>query len=187
MKKVSIVTPKVKAFVATVGFTLVGLCAWQFFIFDYIRALPLAIFYVTIVINTYFSIKLFAEIIPKENAGQKLLDTVLAFLYVGMALEMGDPKAFVFMALLLFIVAAAKYAFLLGIVHHPKLLKRKIIVDTSGVFACALALGGILAGFPKESAWAFAIVFVIVNLILFFVHPLYRFDEGVPLEWEGFL
>ena len=167
-----------KAFIVSIFFLVVGIGAFWWTLDHNSVALsvtlPLFIFYLTIVVNTFFSIRLFAAITPKENLAQKICDAMLVLLYIAMALSMGNALHFVFFDVLLFVVATAKYIFLAQIVHYPKLFRRKIWVDVSGIILGLLILAGISAGFALQSAWVFASIFVIANILLFFVWPLYH-------------
>ena len=171
------ISPERKALIVSVCFTVIGVVAWHYQVTDWQAALPLAIFYVTLLCNTFFSVKLFSSITPSSHL-QNTMDALLVFTYLGVAWNLGNPLLFVFFALLLFIVAPAKYAFLLNITEHPHLMKRKIIVDLSGTLACALTLGALVLGYSEVSAWGLAIIFVIANIYLFFVRPLYRLDSA---------
>jgi hypothetical protein len=170
------VEPKTKALIATVFFTAVGVLALLVGTLNWQKTLPMAIFYAILVLNTYYSVKLFSGIVPSKNSIQKIFDAILVLLYVLLAVCMSSPYYFAFSALLLFITATAKYAFLLGVVSQPKLLKRKILVDLLGVLACALALGGMSFGFEMQSVWVLTVAFAVANILLFFVWPLYHLD-----------
>jgi hypothetical protein len=172
-------THTIKAGIVSAFFFLVGIVAWHFFvpIESTTTSFPLLIFYITISINTFFSVQLFSKIIPHENILQKMFDVALVLIYIWLAYAMQNVLLFAFVDTLLFIVAAAKYAFLLRIVHHPILLKRKIIIDLCGALAGLLAIGGVIAGYPFETAWALASAKVIANIALLYFWPMYRLDE----------
>ncbi len=165
-----------KATVLFVLFLLASAWSWMFKVTDTANALPLTLFYLTITINTFFSVKLFSSIIPPGDPIQIIIDTILILLYFVMAFFLGNPITFVFFTLLLFITASTKYSFLLNQLPHPRLLKKKILIDLSGVLMSTLTLGGIILGYSWISTWAFSIVFIIANILLFFVWPLYRPD-----------
>lgn len=165
-----------KAYAATAAFFGAGLFGWFFLVSDWRASLPLAVFYTVLLVNTFFSIRLFAGLSSAGGAAEWAIDGILVFLYFALALNLSSALRFEFIALFIFIFATAKYVFLLGVVPHPILLKRKIIVDLLGVLACALAAGTAVGEYATESAWAFAGVFTIANFLLFFVWPLYRAD-----------
>lgn len=172
------INPPTKALIITMVFVIIGLFSGFYLISDWQKSWPLVIFYLALVINTYFSIKLFSSITTSRMIAQDVTDVLLFVIYVAMALNMNSRSLFVYLTLLLFIVAAIKYSFLLRIINHPKLLKRKILVDLSGVLGSALVLGGIMAGYETLSIWIFSGGFVASNLLLFFVWPLYHPDHA---------
>jgi hypothetical protein len=167
----------VKAGIVSAFFFLAAMVSWRFVVTDHASAAPLLIFYITIAINTFFSIQLFTKIIPKEDLVQKCFDVALVLVYLWLAYAMKSILLFAFVDTLLFIVAAGKYAGLLRIVHHPILLKRKIIIDLIGALAGLLAIGGIILGYPLETAWALALAKVVANIALLYFWPMYRLDS----------
>ncbi len=171
-----LMTSSSKALFWSIIFFLVGAVSWIFSVKDFYASLPLGIFYAVLVINTYYSIRLFSSLAPKNNVLNNVLDILLGGVYLAMALHLNNPLYFVYLDLLLFIVASAKYSFLLKTIDHISLLKKKILVDLSGVMLCALTLGGMILGYTSVSAWFLATLFVIANILLFFVWPLYKLD-----------
>jgi hypothetical protein len=173
----------VKAGIVSAFFLIAGFAAWRFIVPDPssgtvpATALPLFIFYLTIVVNTFFSIRLFTQIIPKEDFTQKCFDVALVLVYLWLAYAMKNVLLFAFVDTLLFIIAAGKYAGLLRIVHHPILLKRKILIDLVGALAGLLAIGGIILGYPLETAWTLALAKVVANIALLYFWPMYRLDS----------
>lgn len=167
-----------KASLGTASFSLFALSSWLFVVGDKLSALPLLLFYAALMVHTYFSVRLFSSLVPRENILQIFFDALLFLINTGMAFSFGNPLLFLFLNLLLFIVAPLKYSFLLGLVNQPKLLKRKIIVDLAGALAAALSLGGFLAGYEPQAAWGLAIVFYLASIFLFFVRPLYALDKN---------
>ncbi len=140
-------------------------------------SLPLFIFYIILMINTYFSIKLFLAIIPTHIFEQKIMDTLLIIVYILLALSFKHALLFSYVVTLLFIFATLKYA--LFVKHndkHPRLLRRKIVVDILGILLSLLTLGGILLGYETYSLWFLTIVFLFANIVIFFITPLYRLD-----------
>src|SRR3989338_2228990 len=162
----------------TLLFTGIGVFSCVYLVRDWQVSLPLVLYYAILLWNTYFSIRLFSQITPPRDVAQIVSDILLLLLYMLTAVSFWSVSRFLFFSLLLFIVATLKYASLLSIVQHPKLLKRKIRVDLLGVLAHALAFGGAVAGFPSLSAWSLAVVFIIANVILFSVYPLYQLDRA---------
>lgn len=136
-------------------------------------ALPFFIFYITLVLNTYYSIRLFASITPKEDLTQHTIDTVLVLLFFGLSATFAYPVAFAFINICLFTLAALKYTLLLRIVPHERLLKRKISIDIIGIIMGLAVLAGVMLGYEYTTAWCLAVVFIIANIILLKIRPMY--------------
>ena len=120
--------PSTKALVVSTVFAAAGVIGWLLAnaqLTDAALSMPLLVFYATLTINTYSSIKFFSAIIPTDDVVQRWLDFVLVLIYLTLACSLGKPLWFFFMALFLFIVAPIKYSCLLGRIPHPNLLKRK--------------------------------------------------------------
>ena len=139
--------------------------------------LPLTIFYIVISINTFFSVRCFSHVIPCKNRLQKLIDTILFFCYVLMAVSVDKSLEFVFWTAVLFSVAVLKYVSLLSLVKYLGLLKYKIIIDGLGTVSCVLAMGGIIFGYEIISIWIWTALFVLANIFIFFVKPLYKIPD----------
>lgn len=135
--------------------------------------IPHVLFYTVLVVNTFFSVQLYAAIQPK-NISQTLIDITLAVCYIGLSLSLGDPVVFALWALALFIAAPLKYVLMLGLIPHDALLQRKIRIDLTGTAACALLLAGTLLGYSLTAAWTFAIAFALANVYLLLIKPMYR-------------
>jgi len=170
----AVFSPKARAMGATIVFSLAGICGLVFFMEDIYASLPLAIFYATITVNTFFSIRLFSNLIPAGNISQKVIDAVLFVSYLALAFSFNSPIIFASIVTLLFIAATLKYALLLKIINHPKLLKRKIAIDSLGVVMGALSMLAIAMGYTAVGAWFLATVFLAANIFLLFIRPMYR-------------
>lgn len=166
--------PQIRARLATTLFILAGVSSffageiWQ----PHIEA-PLAVFYVLLVVNTFFSIRFFSHLFGFD-VKQEIIDAVLFGLYLLLAYSMRDTAAFFFSALLLFVVAILKYVLLLEHGIHLDILRRKIRINILGACACCAALYGIFLGHPLESAWVIALVFGVANVYLLAIRPMYR-------------
>ena len=169
------IQPRTKASIVSIFFAIVGLI-FTAAIADKMAALPGIIFYHVFIFNTFFSVQLFASLTPPESRIQMIVDGLLFLVNLYLATLLGSPSQFVFWTLILFIVATTKYAFLLGLVLHPNLLKRKILIDLSGAMLCTLSLGGIVAGYEKTSIWLFSGAFVLANIYFLLIKPMYRAD-----------
>ncbi len=164
---------KIKALATTTIFGLAGLLGWYLAPSSNLMA-PLLLFYVTLLVNTYFSIELFCYIVPKENVSQQIWDALLFFIYIAAGIKIGEARLFSFLVMLLFIVATMKYTSLLGVIPYPKLLKLKILVDLAGTLMIVLTFTGITLGYTTQSIGAMSIIFLIANIFFLSIDPLYH-------------
>ena len=166
----------IKAWIVSSIFAIAFIINWIFESFDWHKAIPLAIFYAVFVFNTFFSIRCFSRITPPYSFVHGVLDLVLVALYIAMAVNVRALPYFVFFCLLIFAVSSIKYTLLLGSVEYDEIIKRKVLIDIMGVCGLSLVIGGIFAGYPQYSIWAWVIIFILANIILFTFWPFYRLD-----------
>lgn len=133
---------------------------------------PHVLFYSVLLLNSFFSIRMFSRIQPKVIS-QVVIDVILFLTYAALAISIGYPLAFAFSALSIFVVASFKYVFMLEVVSGDVILKQKILIDLTGTALCAAALGGTLLGYSFQSAWILAATFLIANVYLLFIRPMY--------------
>ncbi|MFA5714476.1 MAG: hypothetical protein WC998_01885 [Candidatus Paceibacterota bacterium] len=161
---------KLKAYFFTVLFSVIGsIMIWKNF---NLAAVPLILFYVILIINSFFSIEFFSKITPDNNE-QKVIDLSMVAIYLILILNLGNEFRYLLSSAVLFVVATLKYVLLLGTVDI-KILKRKIIIDLFGGIACILALVGSLAGYGEVTNWIWALVFLFANVYLLVIKPMYR-------------
>jgi len=165
---------KRRAIFATAIFSVAGILAWPLFVYDWHVSLPLEIFYALLVINTYPSIQLFGSIVPQEDGKHALADIILAISYLFVAASLGQPQQFALCALVMFLIAAAKYTLMLYDIPHPHLLQRKIRADLLGALMCAGILAAMNLGWILSSAWTLAILFAFASVYILAVKPLYH-------------
>lgn len=163
-----------KAIFFTFMATVAGCIAWPLFVYDWHQSLPLAIFYVVLVINTFPSVQLFSSLVPKNDGKHALADLMLAGLYLFLAASFGQPQQFALCATVLFLVAAGKYTLMFYDIPHPRLLQRKVRIDLLGALMCASVLAAMNLGWILSAAWSLAIVFTIANVYVLALKPLYR-------------
>ncbi len=161
-----------KALFVSLLFLIVGIVG-TITIDNFSISLPLIIFYFTITINTYFSIKLYAGIVPKENVQQKNVDALLFLLYLALAFTFNHAQLFIFLTGLLFSIAVIKYALLLGRIDYQDLLRKKICIDILGVMMALVAYGIFSFGYTEIAVWFMAGIFCIANIYLLLVKPMY--------------
>lgn len=167
----------------TAIFVVLGVVAAVVMVSDTVAALPLELFYTVLLVNTYFSIRCFSAIIPRGNRRQQIVDVTLVALYVMLPASFGSTLWFMVFTLLLFVVATFKYILLLEIMAQRQLLRKKIMADGVGTVACLVVLGGVLAGYPLLATYLWLAVFIIANIYLLIINPLYRLppDHNVSL------
>jgi glycosyltransferase involved in cell wall biosynthesis len=171
-----------KAWIISGFFALAFIITWTVESFDWHLAIPLAIFYAVFVFNTFFSIKCFSSITPPYSFIHGILDLVLVSLYIGMAINVRAVPYFIFFCLLIFAVSSIKYTLLLGSIEYDHIIKRKILIDILGVCGTSLVIGGIFAGYPRFSLWAWVLIFILANVILFIFWPFYRLDDNERID-----
>lgn len=139
--------------------------------------LPHILFFVTLLLNTFYSIRFYAAIQPND-IGQAVIDILLVAAYVALAVSLGEPLAFVVNAFLIFILAPIKYILMLGKIPHMALLLRKIKIDATGTALCALWLAAASAGFTLASAWMAAVLFIGANIYFLWIKPMYTMGDA---------
>lgn len=170
------VRPKTKAIATTIFLVLFGIFCLIYKISDWRESLPLVLFYTVITVNTFYSISLFSGMTSMFSRAHNVFDFSLVVNYAFLAWNFNNPLNFVFFDLILFIIASAKYTSMLNIAPHPKLLKRKILIDISGIALAAITLIGIVFGLPEISLWFMATSLTIANIYWLFIKPMYRLD-----------
>ncbi len=165
--------PTPKAWFATGVFAITGLWGLLFYATVSDTLWAHVMFYTVLTINSFFSVRLFSRIQP-AHVSQYVMDAALVAVYFALAFSIGRPLLFAFFALAVFIVATPKYALMLGKIPHNDLLRRKILIDLTGIAFCALVLAGTLIGYEIESAWTLAIGFTLANVYLLLIRPMYR-------------
>lgn len=173
---------RMKAWLVSGFFALVFIVTWTVESFDWHLAIPLAIFYAVFVFNTFFSIRCFSSITPVYSWIHGILDLILVSLYIGMAINVRALPYFIFFCLLIFAVSSIKYILLLGNLEYDHIIKRKILIDILGVCGTSLVIGGIFAGYPRFSLWAWVLIFILANIILFTLWPFYRLDDNEKID-----
>lgn len=149
--------------------------------------LPLELFYAVLLVNTYFSIRCFLSIIPRGDRRQQVANATLVTLYIMLPMSFGNARWFMVFCTLLFTIATLKHILLLGIITERRLLRKKIITDGVGAIASLAVLGGVMAGYPKISAYLWLVAFGIANVYLLLIKPLYSLsaDRAATLANPG--
>lgn len=163
-----------RAVMAVVGFSLVGIVGAWMTAADWPSALGPALFFVMIIVNTYYSIRCFSDVPGSQTAMQFFVDTLLVLTYIWLALCFGDPEQYLLVTIILFLIAAIKYALLLADNHFTARLRRKIILDCLCGVACTLALAGVMTGNAAVSLAVWLFAFLCGNIYVLMFSDLYR-------------
>lgn len=137
-------------------------------------AWPLVLFYALLVLNTYFSVRAFASITPKEHLPQQCMDALLGIELLAAPFFFNAPFSFILVITALFITATLKYIFLVPVAGFSRLLYMKIRVDTLGILLCFLALTGTFFGYPYLSTVLWAFIFLLANIYVLWLKPHYH-------------
>lgn len=144
--------------------------------------LPFLVLFVLILAHTFLSVRCFSALIDSKDKRQMAIDVVLVACYLMLGLTMKTSEFLVWW-LVLFLFAAVKYALLVGRLHYPTLLRRKLLADLAGL---GLGLFGFFAPFYVErfslwpilmSEWLIVAFFAAGTIYYFFVRPLYVPDK----------
>lgn len=165
---------KRRALFVTATATLWGIFGWVVFVTDWRESLPLGIFFVLLVINTYPSVQLFSSIVPQDDGRHALIDMLIAFVYFTIAVSLGQPQQFALCTLVLFLIAAGKYSMMFYEIPHHHLVQRKVRVDLLGALLCAGVLEAMVLGYSLPASWAMTIIFALANVYVLLINPLYR-------------
>jgi hypothetical protein len=128
--------------------------------------IPIVIDFITLVISSYLTVKIFEPIIPNKRSVIHIVFGVgLFILFIGLALTLSNPALFTYLFGILFVVANMKYISMLGLVRYTKMLQYKIFFDLIGVFGAFTSYFVIVQGYPLFGEWFFCIGLVIGNCL----------------------
>ena len=137
-------------------------------------AWPLVFFYAILVLNTYFSVRVFSTIAPRHNSIQKFIDCTVVILYLGLATQFENPLNFTILATMLFLACLIKYTLLTDLIPHRRtFLHRKIFLDWLGALLCILAVIGVAANYSYITTILFAFINALANVYLLLIKPFY--------------
>lgn len=171
-----------RARLAVSVFALVGGLAVATRIQDAAASLPLVAFYVNLLVNTYFSVACFTTLTPRDDRRQQVLDAAIGGIYLVLPFSFANPERFALVTALLFGTSLIKYALLLDGFSDPPRLRRKLIANSCGLLSCLLVLVGIKADYPSLTTTIWAAGYVLVNIYLLKINPLYRLPQPLTVE-----
>ena len=168
--------PSLRAQVACISFGIIAIAGWLFTHSGDTWSYALAGYYALLLLNTFFSIKVFTRITP-PNIFQDRIDLVLAALYCILGCSFFSVALFCTVSSALFIIALMKYTHARTIVSAPILLYRKIRLNAGAAILCAAAATIAAYGYPAAAAWTLFISFAIANVYLLGVTNMYRLTD----------
>ena len=170
-----------KATLAALCFGACGALSAIFWTTDWHAALLPLVFYAILVLNTFFSVRVFSAIIPKDNIVQNVIDIgIVVPLYFILAFQFQNPLGFVATATALFAILVIKYSLLLNILPtHRRLLRKKIFVNTLGLLLLGASSLMVALGHTLFTPFFYTIIFALANIYLLTINPLYRLDNAV--------
>jgi hypothetical protein len=166
-----------KGTVFTSAFALAGVAACALIAPRSPVLAPHGVLYALILLNTFPSIRIFASIQDPRDAFQNGVDIALGFSYVALVLSLGRPWAFPAATVLMFSLATAKYMHLRGRTAHPRLVRRKTVVDILGAVGAGAAMVASAFWEPSLIHWLWAAGFALAQVHIFLVRPLYVFHS----------
>ncbi|OGG79760.1 hypothetical protein A3A39_04550 [Candidatus Kaiserbacteria bacterium RIFCSPLOWO2_01_FULL_54_13] len=170
-------SPTGKAWIACLLFALVGIVGWTKTGSGTTESFPLLLFYGVLLVNTFFSIRAFSAITP-ANSIQIFFDAILVVVYCALAFSFGSAFLFSFVSGVLFVVSIAKYFHLKHLITLSSgLLQRKIKINALGALLSLFAFSVAAAGFSEAAAWILSAIFVLANIYLLAINPMYRADS----------
>ena len=157
---------------ATVGFTAAAVAGSLWTVRDWASSWPLLGFYALLVINTFFSIRCFSSIAPRQAAPQIVIDCALVALYFYLAFQFANVTRFLWVSVVLFLVAILRHAFMLHTPGYVKLLTRKLLLNLLAAAGCGAALVGVAVGLPQSLViWLGG--FLLANIYILLVSKMY--------------
>jgi hypothetical protein len=162
-----------KALFACACFSAIGAFGW--IVYGSAQSLPLLGFYAILILNTFFSIRTLSSITP-QHVVQILFDAVLVCTYIALALSFSSALMFAGFSAGLFLISIGKYARLNTITNYPKLLRRKMKINTLGALLSLSALVIADAGYSLFAEWLLFTLFALANIYLLGIKPMYRLD-----------
>lgn len=164
--------PLIKTWLITIGILAIALWTLLFRAPLSSVLFPETIFLAVLVLNTFYSVRLYAAIQPDDIA-QAIVDVVLVVVYIWLTLSLGTHVEYFLVATLLFVAATPKYMLMRGKIPYDALLRRKVKIDTTGIVMCALCLAIAYSGHSFLAAWIHAGTFTIANIYLLWIRPMY--------------
>lgn len=159
-------------------FTLFGLMGW------YASPEPDMVWvqvlvYGLLMINTWFSVRLFFTLIDARDKRQRVMNVFITFAYAFLAWSIRDIQLFYFAWTALFGLASLKFVLLIGRFEHPRLLRRKLVADLFAVLMGLFIVAGLSYVPDLPWSWLGLILFGGACIYYLLLRPLYDTREQV--------
>jgi len=170
--------PQTRVALVTGLFTLFGCIGWWWSP-DPLAALPEALLYGLLMIQTWFSLRLFFRLIDPKDKGQQAVNVLLVLAYACLAWSIWNPFWFYFMWTVYFYLTVLKYVLLVGRFDYKRLLRRKLLADVLGMGIGPLMLVSFLFSSVDAWRWLGLALFGGACAYYIYVRPLYDTREQV--------
>jgi len=130
--------------------------------------------YALLLLNTYYSIAFFSQLIPTHLQSQRIIDGALSVCYILLPFFFDQSVVYIQLMAVLFILAALKYAVVIDATSYNSVFIKKILIDGIGALAWMFCLGLALSSFPNRGIVAAIVIFSIGNAVVLFIRPKYR-------------
>jgi hypothetical protein len=157
---------------ATVVFTAAAVAGSLVTVRDWAASWPLLGFYTLLLINTFFSIRCFSSIAPRQAVAQIVTDCALVALYVYLAFQFANVTRFLWVSVVLFLVAIIRHALMLHAPGYVTLLTRKMLLNFLAAAGCGAALVGLAVGVPQSLVWWLG-GFLLANIYILLMSKMY--------------
>jgi hypothetical protein len=141
-------------------------------------ATPLLLFYVLLLIHTFFSIRCFSAVIPASPTSQRVIDTILLILYLALTFLFEYAFAFTATLIIFFALSTLKYHLAPPSPHHAHILRKARINALALMPIAAVALGA-YAGYSPAALWGGLAIYLAVSVYLFWIRPLYHASDTI--------
>ena len=148
---------------------------------DWNSILAPLVYYVVLLISTYFSVRCFDALTPPQSPVQDVLDVVLVLFYFVLATLFTAPAILLFVTAAFFSVTTLKYILLMSekTLPHFKQIDYKAAINGCGTISALLCYWIALQGNVVLGMWLWVAIFCSANFFIFFIKPLYRIPQDV--------
>ncbi len=138
-----------------------------------------ALVYGLLMINTWFSVRLFFTLIDFRDKRQQAMNVFIALAYAFLAWSIRDIQLFYFAWTVLFGLASLKFVLLIGRFEYKRLLRRKLVADLLAVLMGLSIVAG--SSYLPDMPWSWLGLIVFGGACVYYLllRPLYDTREQV--------